>query len=97
MGLFSISKHSHVALWAWEFDIVICDCVALPHSRLKHTTNPGLAVEPTFNMVQLLVSLMQWKEVGFKKGTVYGHNTLKGNHVCVPASLHIKTCCGSLP
>lgn len=54
-----------------------------------------LAAEPTFSMVQLLVSLMQWEESGFFKGTVYGHNTLKCNHVHFSASLHIKTCCES--
>lgn len=31
----------------------------------------------------------------FFKGTVYGHNTLKCNHVHFLASLHIKTCCES--
>lgn len=55
-----------------------------------------LAMETTFNTVQLLVSLMQWEGSGFFKGTVYGHNILRLNHVHFLASLHIKTCCESL-
>lgn len=73
----------------------ICDCGELPHSRIKHSL-PVLAVETTFNTVQLLVSLMQRGRSEFLKGAVYGHSTLKGNHVYFPASVHIKTCCESL-